>query len=400
MKCRLVAAAAMLGLVLGASPSIAQNKAPSGGASQAKKVSIRDSLPESVRKDWDAARDLYEAKDYRGALVQFQRAFELSRNPRVLFNVGVCEKSLQHYSRAIAKWNQQLAEADDKVPADELQQVREAIAALQPYVSTVEVTADQPGATLYIDDQVIGDTPLLGPVAIDVGKRMLKLTKKGFQDKVIELTITAGTPGRASFVLEPLVRKSAVSVAVVGARGAHVTVDGIDMGPAPFRGEVVVGRHTFEARAPGFVTVRQTSEVVFEKPVDMILSMAAERHSGKVRVTVSESDAIVEIDGKVRGSGTWEGVLPAGGHQLVVRKPGFQTYSTDLALNDDQVRNVTVPLSRERGAAWFYWAAGSVAVVAGAVVATYFVTRPSEQTPVTGTLAPGLIPANLHGGQR
>jgi hypothetical protein len=332
--------------------------------------------------------------------VQFQRAFELSRNPRVLFNIGVCEKSLQHYSRAIARWNQQLADGGDQVPPDEMQQVRDAIATLQPYVSTLEITANQPGATLSIDDQVIGETPMLGPIAVDVGKRVLKLTKQGFQDKVIELTITAGAPGRASFMLEPLVRKSTVSIAVLGARGVHISIDGVDMGLAPYKGEVVAGRHTIEARAPGFVTVRQTHEVIFEKPVDMILSMAAERHNGKVHVTVSEPDAIIEIDGKVRGSGAWAGVLPTGGHQLVVRKPGFQTWSTDLALSDDQLRNVTVPLSRERSASWLYWAAGSMAVVAGAVVATYFVTRPSEQTPVTGTLAPGLIPANLHGAQR
>ena len=102
---------------------------------------------------------------------------------------------------------------------------------------------------------------------------------------------------------------------------------------------------------------------------------------------------IIEIDGKVVGSGAWEGVLRAGGHQLVIRKDGYETYRTDVALDKDQVRTVQVKLEQDRGSTWIWWTLGTVAVVAGGGVASYFVFRPSETAPVTGTLQPGLVPA-------
>ena len=112
-----------------------------------------------------------------------------------------------------------------------------------------------------------------------------------------------------------------------------------------------------------------------------------------MRVSASEADAVILIDGKVVGKGSWEGVLPSGGHQLTVRKDGFETYTSDIALSDDQVRTVTVPLVREaQGAAWVWWTVGSVAVLAGGAVATYYIAKPTEQAPVTGTWSPGNVP--------
>ena len=47
---------------------------------------VRSTLPDPARHAWDAAKQLAGASDYKGALVEFQRAYELSRNPRVLYN--------------------------------------------------------------------------------------------------------------------------------------------------------------------------------------------------------------------------------------------------------------------------------------------------------------------------
>ena len=60
---------------------------------------VRAQLPEAARKDWDAAKQLADAKDYKGALVELQRAYDLSQNPRVLYNVGVAREA-SHALRA------------------------------------------------------------------------------------------------------------------------------------------------------------------------------------------------------------------------------------------------------------------------------------------------------------
>src|ERR1700722_11144645 len=76
---------------------------------------LRDDLPEAARKDWDAANDLYDAQNFAGALVEFQRAYDLSKDPRVLYNVAVCQKNLLHYAKAIHAFKHELDAASTKL---------------------------------------------------------------------------------------------------------------------------------------------------------------------------------------------------------------------------------------------------------------------------------------------
>jgi hypothetical protein len=185
-------------------------------------------------------------------------------------------------------------------------------------------------------------------------------------------------------------------VTVGGAPSATVFIDGKDMGPAPFKGSLTAERHTIEARSPGYVTVGQTVDVQYKQPMSLVLSLSQERHEGRLKVTAPEG-AEIAIDEKKVGSGTWEGVVSTtGGHQLVVTRPGFQTYSTEVFVADDQTREVNVPLNREVGTSWVAWGVGSLLVVTGGIVAGYFVFKPSSENPFSGNLAPGTQTAS-HG---
>jgi hypothetical protein len=196
--------------------------------------------------------------------------------------------------------------------------------------------------------------------------------------------------------MEPLNKTALVSVTVGGAPSATVFIDGRDVGPAPFKGELSADRHTIEARAPGYVTVGQTVDVLYKQPMALVLSLSAERHEGRLHVIAPEG-AEITVDTRVVGAGTWEGVVSTtGGHQLVVHKPGFQTYSTEVFVADDQVRDVNVPLNREVGTSWVAWGVGSILVVTGGIVAGYFVFRPTSSNPFVGTLDPGITPS-AHG---
>ncbi len=357
---------------------------------------VRAQLPEAARKDWDAAKQLAEAKDYKGALVELKRAYDLSQNPRVLYNVGALEKLLTHYARAVDAWDRELKEGAGKLTPAEAAEARSSIAIVQQFVTTIEVTANETDATLYIDDYAIGKTPFAGPVRIDVGKHTLKLSKDGFVDAVQQVEVASGQKTPVSFKIEPQNKTALVSVTVGGAPSATVFVDGKDMGPAPFKGELSAERHTIEARAPGFVTVGQTVEVQYKQSMSLVLALSQERHEGRLRVTAPEG-AEIALDEKKVGSGSWEGVVATtGGHHLVVTKPGFQTYSTEVNIADDQTREMNVPLNKEVGTSWVAWSIGSLLVVTGGIVAGYYVFKPSSQNPFVGDVNPGLQPAS-HG---
>lgn len=376
---RLAAAVALGTLVLGSTPPVAQAQAT---------PTVRDELPDDAKKDWDAAKELFDAGDFRGALVQYNSVFEQTKNPRVLFNVGVCWKNLNRYARAVAAWEKELT-FKSKLSAAEIEKVETAIETLRPFVSTLKVTANEPGATLVISGEEVGETPFIAPVPIDVGRQEVVLKKEGFVEVKKTVDVARGKAAEVTFKLEPIKKATDIRIDVKGAPKATIFMDGTDMGPAPFEGKVPAGRHTFEARAKGFETARQTTDVIYGQPFNLTLSLVEAIEEGKVRIITGFADATIEIDGKVVGSGNWEGALPAGGHQLVVRKEGFEDYEADVAVVDDQERTLRVNLDPDRRNAWIYWTIGAVAVVAGGAVASYFVLRPSEKTPVTGTLAPG-----------
>ncbi len=356
---------------------------------QAHPVDVRSQLQDPARHAWDSAKQLAGASDYKGALVEFQRAYELSHNPRVLYNVGVTEKLLTHYARAVDAWDKELREGAAQLAPNEVQELNNAIAIVRQFVTTIDVTANEPDATLYIDDYAIGKTPFTGPVRIDVGKHALKLSKEGFADAVQSVDVASGAKTPVTFKLEPLNKTALVSVTVNGAPSATVFIDGKDFGTAPFKGELSAERHTVEARSPGYVTVGQTVDVAYKQPTSLMLTLSPERHEGRLRVSAPEG-AEIALDGKVVGAGAWDGVVSTtGSHQLVVHKPGYQTYSTEVVVGDDQVREVSVPLNKEVATSWVAWGVGSLLVVTGGIVAGYFVFKPADQPAYSGTLLPG-----------
>lgn len=369
---------------------------PAAFALDPKPVTIRSELKEDAREAWDRAQALMRAKDYGAALVQFNRAYDLSKNPRVLFNVGICEKELHHYARAATRFEQELAEGEAQLTADEKAELKNAVDIVRRYVSTVAVSSNEPEATLYVDDYEIGKTPFMKPILVDVGPRKMTLKKDGYTPQTLNLDVVAGQPGKADFTIEEAVKKGLVHITVNGAPNAIVWMDGTEMGPAPFHGKVLAGLHTFEARAIGFATATQTSTVAYHQEHNIVMTMSLERHSSRVAVDALPAGAMIEIDGKVVGSTHWEGNLPTGGHQLIVKKPGYQVFSQELALQDDQVRNVRATLIEERSSTWVWWTAGTLAVIGAGAVVSYFVFRPSDPQPYIGTLPPGTQTAGFH----
>ena len=62
---------------------------------------VRDDLTGEALVHWDAAMVLYRNGSFNGAIVEFDKAYAESKNPRVLFNIGVCWKNLERYAKAV-----------------------------------------------------------------------------------------------------------------------------------------------------------------------------------------------------------------------------------------------------------------------------------------------------------
>src|SRR6187399_1311780 len=59
--------------------------------------SLSDVLTGEAKTHYDIARILYRDGDHAGALAKFRRAYEISHDVRLLWNMAACEKNLRHY---------------------------------------------------------------------------------------------------------------------------------------------------------------------------------------------------------------------------------------------------------------------------------------------------------------
>lgn len=131
---------------------------------------------------------LYNEADYRAALVEFKRAYEIAPNVAVLYNIGQTYYQLQNYAEALKQFERFLAEGGTAHRSE----VEQTVSVLRTRVGKIDVTTPSPGWTLTVDDEPAGTTPLASPLAVSVGRRKIIATKTGEQPIVKWVEVAAG----------------------------------------------------------------------------------------------------------------------------------------------------------------------------------------------------------------
>jgi hypothetical protein len=373
--------------------------APSTAWAQPRKTT-REQLPLEARGHWDAAIALVGQKNWSAARTSFMAAYDMSKNPRVLFNVGVAEKELQHYGAALEIFKRELAEGKGKLSADEEREIQGVIAGLEKYVAQLTIEVNEKDAEIYIDADKIDTTKLPGPYTVALGERRVRAVKPGFAEAVETVQLAGGGSGKAVLKLQPLIRTSRVNVSVVGPSNAIVKIDGKERGPAPYAGEVAVSAepHQFSAEAPGYVAATQSAIVKEGEALNLTLQLSVEQAKGKLIVQAKPEGATIEIDGKVAGAGHWEGPVDATTHQIVVKKQGYYTWTHDVDVPKGGERSVTASLNEDRNTSFVPWMIGTIVIGAGVIAGIVLLALPKDEEPTKGTLNPFVLgTTSMHG---
>lgn len=120
---------------------------------------------------------LFREGDHRAALVEFRRAYELSHNHRVLYNIGQAEFEVQDYAGALRSFQRYLAEGGAEIEAERRAAVEADIRRLSTRVARLTVKVNVAGAEVLIDDVPSGHSPLKEPVVVSAGRRKLTVHK-------------------------------------------------------------------------------------------------------------------------------------------------------------------------------------------------------------------------------
>lgn len=133
--------------------------------------------PHDASKHFQRGVALFNEADYRGALVEFKRAYAIAPNALALYNVGQTQFQLQDYAAALTTFRAYIAEASPSNPqhAEALRNVE----VLKARVGTIAITTVPPGADIVVDNRPVGKTPIEQPVLVSIGHRKVTATMAG-----------------------------------------------------------------------------------------------------------------------------------------------------------------------------------------------------------------------------
>jgi hypothetical protein len=175
--------AAALAIVLMAGSALAQTPpAPSVSAPTAS----------DARTHFERGVTFYAEGDYPAALVEFKRAYSLAPAWQVLFDIGQSYFQIHDYARALTTLQEFVEEGQDRIPDERRQLVDSEHADLVNRVGHAAIASNVAGATVTIDGEVVGVTPLAEPVLVSVGIRKVVVTSPGGEPVEQAAAVSAG----------------------------------------------------------------------------------------------------------------------------------------------------------------------------------------------------------------
>ncbi|MCP4675994.1 MAG: tetratricopeptide repeat protein [Deltaproteobacteria bacterium] len=110
----------------------------------------------------------YKAEQHEEALTEFQKAYSLKPNWKILYNIGQCHAVLKQYGLAIDAFEQYLAEGGDDVDTERRDTLLAELDRLRKMVGTVMLDGPD-GVEVYVDGTKRVVTPVAAGILIQAG---------------------------------------------------------------------------------------------------------------------------------------------------------------------------------------------------------------------------------------
>jgi hypothetical protein len=248
---RWLATLGLLGVLALASPRAAAQQAPAdaGAATSRHAAPLSESLWGPARDAYDRATVLVSSGDAAGALAKYQEAYDASNDPRLLFDMAICERDLHAYARMQRLLLRYAREAGDALTPEQRADVDAALAAIHALVGTVKLAVSEPGADVSVDNESVGTTPLTAPFTVDTGTHSLRVKKPGFDTVAQTIDVPGGNEETVAITFVSLVPSARVVISTD--RGATILLDRKAVALGRFDQRVPSGLHTVDVTQSG-----------------------------------------------------------------------------------------------------------------------------------------------------
>ncbi len=294
-----------------------------------------------AKRHFENGLKLYGEHALPAALAEFQTAYRLSRRPTALRNVAQCYRDLQQFAEAYDAYQELLSKFGTQLGA-EAASVRRAIEDLSMVTGLLKVTVNEQGALVEVDGKTLGTSPL-PPKRLSVGGHSLRISKDGFAPFQKDFAVSPQQTVDLGVALEHESSNGHLAVREQAGRSVHVFIDGRDMGPTPWDGDLPPGNHMVEVKGEKLASVSRTVKLAKGDRFDLVLD--ASFTGGHLRITTLPAAASIAVDGSSVGTGAWEGDLDPGTHNVEVSLAGHPSVMRQIELTRGQtvVEEVSLP---------------------------------------------------------
>lgn len=241
------------------SPALGDEIAQGGDQVASVPAPLQESLSPDARREYDAAKVLFEDRDFSGAIAKFKRAYQLSGDPRLLWNQAVCEKELRHYSRAAELIRRYLSEGSALIEPNKREDAQRILASLKQFSSRVVLTGAPSGAKLSVDGAVHGILPLSEPLILDLGSHRLEVSHPGYRAWFRVVDVPGSAPISVHVSLQSESQLAHISIRSLPQ--ARITIDGSFAAEGYYEGALSPGSHSIVVSAPGRKTEKRTVDL-------------------------------------------------------------------------------------------------------------------------------------------
>jgi formylglycine-generating enzyme required for sulfatase activity len=218
---------------------------------------------------------------------------------------------------------------------------------LQPAWGQVEFTTVPEGAELFIDQRLIGQTPLSAEV-LETGSQ-LTLKAQGYKTLQQQVRVKAGSKATHPLI-EMIVADGTLTINSVP-QGASITIDKQFKGTTPMDVAVTpFAKHNIELFLEGYLNTKQSVSVKPEQQRQISVNLTP--NIGRVRLNITPADAAILVDGKRLGTGSQTLSLNAKPQSISVEKSGYETQSMTVTPRPGHQQVLTIQLLTLQQAYW------------------------------------------------
>ena len=345
----------------------------------------------AARVHFERALELVDEGAFDAAVVEFERAYELSPHPTVLYNLGQAFVGLGDPVAAVDTLTRYLAEAGDSVPAARRAAVREEIEKQRARIGSLTLDVVPAGATASLDGRDVGQTPLTVPLRVGIGRHRLRISKSGFVPDEQVVSVSSGREVHVQVALTPLTASTAPAAHLwveCQVPDVQLLVDGQPLARTPVATPIATrpGMVELSWQRPGYASEPSTIELKSNTTRRVVCTLSPRPElpaamAARLIVVPSEPHARIQVDGQLFSG---DGELPTGRHWVRVTRWGFQPWQQEIGLRSGEHLELSPRLvpeatylqdyqTRTRSRRRWSYAVGGTGLLVGAAAAGLYV---------------------------